>query len=159
MRTAGKDRKALWILSALILLPALSAAGQAQNEQQNGKSPWKLKLSSSSMRVCLGSSLPLELEVTNQSNDDIRIDKLNLWQDFSFQRSGSTGERGWLTIDYIHGPNDSVLVKADASYRSTYDFSLQDNFFGFPEKYIIKLHYEQVYSNEVSFEIYDCNPR
>jgi len=148
---------------------ALGIVAQAQESArpQPKERPISLKLSAESANVCLGSFVPLELTITNQSDRELKISKLDVWRNFYFEYLASDGSKktiGYLvspgrTEDYVRLRDDIFSLKPDATYTTSFRFPLGDpRYFEYRSTYILKLYYkDSANSNFVSFETYDCN--
>lgn len=158
-------------VALLICALALSGSVQAQDKAQTqpGVRAINLKLSSESARVCLGSFVPLNLDLTNQTGQEIKIRKLDVWRDFSFKYAASDGSSkniGYGIVpgrveDYDRLRNDVFTLNPQATYTTTFKFPLTDHrFFEVPGTYTLRSYYDNMAaSNIVRFETYDCNSK
>ena len=155
----------------LAFILAMSGTIHAQEDARLGSPvrPIGLNLSAESARVCLGSFVPLELKMTNHSEREIKISKLDVWRNFSFEYVGADGSKesvGYLiwpgtTAEYERLQNEIRVLKPHDTYTTTFKFSVgNQRFFQTPNKYLLKAYYNQeAGSNAVSFETYDCNSK
>ena len=134
---------------------------KATPEQDERQSELQMTVSTTSMLLCLGSSLPLELQIANEGNGEVKIDKVDLWNRFTygFSRPDGSGCGGGTASDCSHCRGNYVVLKPSGHYESSFKFLLVDPFFKEPGTYRIKMNYEQISTNELSFELYDCNPK
>ena len=61
-------------------------------DQDKPRSDLSMTLSSNSLMLCVGSALPLNLEIANQGRAEVKIDKVDLWNQFSYGFSGTDGQ-------------------------------------------------------------------
>jgi hypothetical protein len=157
------------IIVVLTWALALSIIAQAQESArpQPEERPISLKLSVESAKVCLGSLVPLTLTMTNRSDRELTISKLDVWRNFYFEYLASDGSKktiGYLVSpgrmeDYVRLRDDIFSLKPDATYTTSFRFPLGDpRHFEYASMYTLKLYYKDLAnSNFVSFETYDCN--
>jgi hypothetical protein len=146
-------------LFALLVLMSSIATAQREAKENATKDDLKLELSTTSERHCASESLPLKLNVTNQSDRDVQIAKLGIWLRFRYEYVGPDGKRtgaslvlepDWSRIDL---PENSFFLKPKESYLSTSKFfeSRREG------KYAIRLFYNGFESNKLEFEVVNCD--
>ena len=148
------------LLLLAICAGAVVLSGKTNAEQGKQQSQLKMSLSSSTLMLCLGSSLPLGLELTNQGSEEVKIDKVDLWNRFSYSlsRTDGSGRGGGRGSSCDHCRGNYVVLQPGGRYESSFDYPM-DDFFKDAGKYTIKMMYEDISTNELSFELYDCNPQ
>jgi len=141
------------------LLLGISAQAQVVADDKKELPPVELKLSTTSMMLCLGSAIPLNLELTNRGSEEIKIDQFDIWNQFTYGYFGNrtAGRGGGQGSGCDHCLRDLVTLKTDKPYESSFNFPLENDFFKDAGKYSIRVYVEQVSSNEVEFELYNCN--
>lgn len=146
---------------AIVLAGTLVFSIKAKPEQDKRQSELQMTVSTTTMMLCLGSSLPLELEIANQGNQEVKLDKSDLWNRFSysFSRTDGSGRSGGMASSCSHCRGHYVVLKPGGRYESSLEYPLDVPFFKDPGNYSIKMNYEQISTNELSFELYDCNPQ
>ena len=147
-------------LLAIVLAGTLVESVKSKPERDQPESDLRLTLSSKSLMLCLGSSLHLDLVIANQGINEVKIDKVDLWSQFSYSfsatdGSGRGGGRG-SSCDHCRG--NYIVLPPGGRYESSFEYPL-DEFFKDAGKYTIKMTYEQISTNELTFELYDCNPQ
>ena len=146
----------------LVCILAFAGIALAQDISGPGKvEQVELRLSSTKIMLCLGASLPLEMELINRSDQEIKIDKVDLWNSFSYRRlsKGNLGMGGGQESGCSHCGGNFIFLPPGKIHESKFNFDLISDVFEEPGEYKIKLNYKQVSSNELHFELYDCNPR
>jgi len=148
----------------IVLAGTLVLSIKATPGQDERQSELQMTVSTTAMMLCLGSSLPLELKIANEGNREVKIDKVDLWNRFTYgfsrpDGSGGGGVGGGTASGCSHCRGNYVVLKPSGHYESSFKFLLVDPFFKEPGMYRIKMHYEQISTNELSFELYDCNPK
>ena len=144
-------------LIGLLLLVGTASARTIASLGQEPKPSIELKLSATSLMVCVGSSLPLELELTNRGTPDFKIDKFEIWNHFNYGFEGDRemGRGGGMGSSCNCAP-ESVVVAQDQTYKSSFAFDLDHDFFRDPGKYTIRLAIAGVGSNELEYELFSC---
>lgn len=141
------------------LLLSMVAQGQVMADEKTQLPPLELKLTATSLMLCVGSALPLNLELTNRGGEEIKIDKFDIWNHFTYgcleDRSADRG--GGQASGCDHCLRDLITLKTDKPYESSFNFPLENDFFKDAGKYSIRVYVEQVSSNELEFELYNCN--
>ena len=172
MNKAGSTKRGLVLLTLSVILSITAHAQESALPNAEGRKI-TLKLSAEVTKVCLGSFVPLKLLVTNHTESEIKLSKLDVWRYFSFEyvADGSKKDVGYLIVpgrteDYNRLRDEIVSLKPGATYTSGYKFPLADNrFFEDPRKYTLTsyLYYNAFNniagSNSVTFETYDCNSK
>lgn len=145
---------------ALIAMLTVGIRAKAQQDESISRD-LDLRLSTTTMALCVGSSLPMELEITNLSNQEKKIDKVDLWSSFGygFSRADGSGRGGGTGSSCSHCRGNYIALKPAGSYQSSYSYSLDNDFFHEPGGYTIKMNFGQLSTNELSFELYDCNSK
>lgn len=148
------------IIPLLVLASLLSITAFAQDESE-AKSPLELKLTAQTTAFCIGSPLALELEVTNNGQKDIALSNTYLWRDFSYAYLAQKGrDRSGASSTRVDNVGRSFVLHPGESYRSTYELQLPSNFFQEAGTYTLMTYLDDIYSNEVTFELYNCgNPQ
>ena len=146
------------LLVTIVLLSTLVPSVKSSTAQEKPQSELRMTLSSKTLMLCLGSPLRLDLELANHGSQELKLDKFELWNHFSYGFSGTNGSgrgggRG-SGCDSCHG--NYVVLPPGGRYESSYDYPL-DDFFKDAGKYTMKMTYNQVSTNELTFEFYDCN--
>lgn len=146
------------ILAGSLLL-GLTAQAQATIAEQKELPPLDIKISAASMMVCLGTELPLNMELTNRGPDQIKIDKFEIWNHFQYGYFGErdAGRGGGEGASRYQSPPELVVLDRDKPYESSFKFPLSNEFFKDAGRYSLKLTIEGVSSNEIEFELYNCN--
>lgn len=108
--------------------------------------------------MCVGSSIPLGLELTNQGAAEFKIDKFDIWNSFNYGFYGErdAGRGGGMGSSCYHCRPDPIAVAQGQTYKSSFDFDLKHDFFKEAGKYTIKLTIAGVASNDVEFELFSC---
>ena len=157
-RANGQLKKIAPRLLISLALMAVTLTAQTKEKQRDTLQDLKLELSITSETHCAGSKLPLKLKITNQSDRDVPIAKLGVWLQFWYRYIGADGketeagaifEPDWTRIDL---PENSILLKQKESCSSTSEF-----FESRKGKYALKLLYNRAESNQVEFEIVNCD--
>jgi len=154
----SSPHKMIGILTIVFVLGPV-AFGQSPATEPAKSSPLDLKLTTTSMMLCVGSELPLNLELANRGTGQIQIDKLDIWNRFRYGYFGSreSGRGGGQSSRCLDCRPDYVVVDRDKPYESSFKFPLTNDFFKDAGKYSISLIFDGVASNEVEFELYSCN--
>jgi hypothetical protein len=152
--------KILQCAFVLVLGITLALGIAAKPVPDSPQAELKLVLSSPTMMLCLGSPLPLEMQLINQGDREVRIDKSELWTGFSygFSRPDGSGGGGGEASSWI-SDRDVVVLKPGENYVSSFQYQLAGSFFNDAGGYVFKTNYQHVSSNEITFELYDCNPQ
>lgn len=148
------------ITKVIVLAAALVFSAKGNAEQDKRQSELQMTLSTTTVMLCLGSSLPLDLEITNQGNHEVKIDKFELWKRFSYSlsRTDGSGRGGGMASSYYPSRANYVTLKPGGRHESSFEYPLGD-FFKDAGMYTIKMTVDEISTNEVSFELYDCNPK
>ena len=159
--TVIRADRLLCLLASLLTITILAHAQSATEEPktEKAKPPLELKLSTTSLMLCIGSALPLNLELTNRGSEEIKIDKFDIWNQFTYGylQDRSSGRGGGQASGCDHCLRDLITLKTDKPYESSLSFPLENDFFRDAGKYSIRVYVEQVSSNELEFELYNCN--
>ena len=152
------SRQLIFTLACSLFLFVVAHA-QVAAEYKKGSLPIEVKLSTTSMMLCLGSGIPLNLELTNHGRDEIRIDKFDLWSHFSYGHDAHDGiGRGGGETSFCERCRGTyTILKPDKAFESSFTFPLEGEFFKNAGSYSIKVDIEGTYSNQVEFELYNCN--
>ena len=143
------------LILLIIFASLLSITALAQDESE-AKSPLEIKLTARTTAFCVGSPLVLELEVTNNGQKDVSINKSHVWKDFSYAYSARNRERSGGTMTRDENGGGNFILHPAETYRSTYEFALPSDFFQTAGAYRLTTHIDFIYSNEVTFELFDC---
>ena len=108
--------------------------------------------------VCLGASIPMELELTNRGAEEFKVDKFDLWSEFRYGFLGDRemGRGGGMGSSCYDCRPDPVVVRHDETYKSSFSFDLNHDFFKDAGKYTIKLEIAGVQSNDLEFQLFNC---
>ena len=154
------------MISLVAIALFLSSAVQAQTSspepvENKRPAPFELKLSTTTTMLCIGNSIELELELTNVSQEPVEIDKLRLWDSFfySHSRPDGSGRNGGSSTNCGHCGKEKITLAPGANYRDKHTFSLDYDFFQEAGTYTIEVDYDQISSNSVEFELYECNQK
>ena len=155
------------LISACLCLLALGAQAQVGSEGKSEKQPLALDLTAGLTRVCLKSSLPLALKITNRGDQEITILKFELWQRFKFwqyREPGGYGSPAFVIScsvlpdeDVASSPDYSQMLKPNDTLTSSFKLGLQDDFFPSPGRYKVETSYDHTKSNLVEVEVVDCS--
>src|SRR4051812_4937487 len=88
----SKRRRVSCFVMALLLLVVGNAL--AQEKVKKKKEPLKAELTTPAATLCPGGSLALEMQLTNEGQETIRIDKADLWSGFTYGRYLVVGPDG-----------------------------------------------------------------
>jgi hypothetical protein len=77
------ERLSLVLIVGLLAVSATSAQ-TIEQPAPAAKPSIEIKLSATSLMVCLGSSIPMELELTNRGAEEFKVDKFDLWKEFRY---------------------------------------------------------------------------
>jgi hypothetical protein len=151
----------LYEFALAFVLAATAVLGIDAKPLQDGtKSELQMTLSTTTMMLCLGSPLPLEVAITNLGSKQVKIDRVDLWANFEYSFSGANGGRGGgyaSNCDSCRG--DYVVVMPGANQYNEFAFPLSSDFFKDIGRYHIRLKYSDITTNQLDFELYDCNPK
>lgn len=149
------------VLLTTVLTAAVAFSVNGQSNQQPAASDLELTLSTTTLLTCLGSSLPLKLEIRNQGTREMKIDKVDLWSQFTygFSGPGGSGRGGGSGTGCDPCRGNLVLIEPGHRYEDSMDYHLGSEFFKDAGKYTLKMHYGELATNQLSFELYDCNPK
>ena len=140
------------------LIAASMANAQISPSEPEVKPSIELKLSARSLMVCVGSSLPLELELTNRGAEGFKEDKFNIWNQFTYGFMGDReeGRGGGMGASCFRCQPDPIVIGHEQTYKSSFDFDLKHDFFKDAGKYNLRLKIAGVQSNDVEFELFSC---
>ena len=158
-RRSPKLKKFAFVLSVFIIILGGMEPALSQLREHPPKQDLNLELSTSSDRHCAGVNLPLELKITNDTNQEIKIKKLDIWRQFHYQYIGADGKRTEANAIFepdwsrINLPENIITLKPKESYGS------KSEFFEKPRvgKYALRLLLDSWVSNELEFEVINCN--
>ena len=108
--------------------------------------------------VCVGSSLPLDLELTNRGSDKFKVDKFDIGAHFTYGFLGDreTGRGGGMGKGCGDCSPKFVTIDPNETYKSSFNFDLTNDFFKDAGKYVIQTTIGGVDSNELEFELFSC---
>jgi hypothetical protein len=108
--------------------------------------------------VCVGSPLPLDLEITNRGSYKFKVDKFEIGSSFTYGFFGDreSGRGGGMGIGCGECSPDFVSIDPDGTYKSSFNFDLTNDFFKDAGKYVIRTRVEGVDSNQLEFELFSC---
>jgi hypothetical protein len=135
-----------------------AGVAQAQTDSEKKKDALELKLSAPNTTLCAGTSIDLELEIKNISLEVVKIDKADLWTQYSYSKSFSdgTGRAGGQASNCNHCHGDFIMLYPDEAYWTIHKFSLNSEFFSEAAKYHIAASLNSSTSNKLGFELIDC---
>jgi hypothetical protein len=154
------QRSMIYLFLLVIGLAGTLVPTVKSEDQDKPRSDVRMTLSSKSLMLCVGSRLPLDLEIANQGVADVKIDKFDLWNQYEYGFLGTrgSGRGGGRGSSCSHCRGNYIVLQPGTRYESSYEFLL-DDFFKDAGKYTIKMKYGHVSTNELTFELYDCNPQ
>lgn len=150
-------RRISWLV-VVFVVGGGAALAQIHSIPTRTKPSIELKLSSATSMVCVGSSLPLDLELTNRGRNKFKVDKFDIGSSFIY---GFLGEReaargGAMGIGCGDCSPDFVTIDHNETYKSSFNFDLTNEFFKDPGKYVIQTTLKGVDSNKLEFELITC---
>ena len=150
--------RTLCLLASVFLLGPMALAQENSAPAKASLPALELKLSSRSLMGCVGSSLPLELELTNRGSEIFRVEKFDIWSHFRYGFLGQrdTGCGGGQGSSCNECLGNIAVIKPNDSYQSSFGFDLKSDFFKDAGKYEIRLVIDGVESNRVEFELFSC---
>lgn len=136
-------------------------SASADTETQGTNRNLEIKLRTLTPTACIGSSLKLEIEMTNTGPDVVTIDKVDVWSSFSFSYylpdPEGAGMGGNWNSGCSHCRGNYIVIEPGATYWEAHEISLSSfEFFKKADKYTLTTGIDSVSSNEVIFELYDC---
>lgn len=156
----------VYLLACLFIF--IAGVAQAQTDSEK-KDALELKLSAPNTTLCVGTSIDLELEIKNISQEVVKIDKADLWDSYYFFHSNADGSkqmRGQTSRHLDEGPyyGDFMVLYPGETYWGTHKVLLENEFLRKAVKYSMDTLIEAyrsksidtIYSNEVDFELIDC---
>jgi hypothetical protein len=150
-----------YLLACLFIFAA--GVAQAQTDSEKKKDALELKLSTLKTTLCAGTSIDLELEIKNISQEVVKIDKADLWTQYSYSKSypdgNGTGRAGGLASNCGDCHGNFITLFPDETYWTTYKFSLSGEFFSEAAKYHIATSVNSNTSNKLDFELIDCGKK
>ena len=151
------ERLSLVLIVGLLAVSATSAQ-TIEQPAPAAKPSIEIKLSATSLMVCLGSSIPMELELTNRGAEEFKVDKFDLWKEFRYGFLGDRkmGRGGGMGSSCYDCRPDPIFVRHDETYKSSFSFDLNHDFFKDAGKYTIKVVIAGVESNDLEFELFSC---
>jgi hypothetical protein len=145
------------LLVVVFVVGGGAALAQIHSMPTRTKPSIELKLSSATSMVCVGSSLPLDHELTNRGPNKFKVDKFDIGCCFIYGFLGDeTGRGGATGIGDIDRKADFINIDSNKTYKSSFKFDLTNEFFKDPGKYVIQTTLEGVHSNKVEFELITC---
>ncbi len=159
----GKFKIGARLTIFLSLFVALSIAAQ---EKQQAKikveaAPLEIKLSTPTPILCAGASLLLEMEIKNISRGEVKVDKIDLWNVFSYSASkpDGSGMGGGQAFGCDHCRGNFIFFHPGMTYWDSHNFDLQSDFFQSAGDYTIRVSINSVSSNIVNFKLTDCGTK
>jgi hypothetical protein len=146
------------LLVVVFVVSGGAALAQIHSMPTRTKPAIELKLSSGTLKVCVGSSLPLNLELTNRGRNKFKVDKFDIGSCFIYEFLGDreAARGGSMGIGFIDRSPDFVTIDHNATYKSSFNFDLTNEFFKDPGKYVIQTTLNGVRSNKIEFELITC---
>lgn len=140
----------------IVSVLASGATAAQPSAPSEAKPTIDLKLSATSLMTCVDSSLPLTLEITNRGTEDIKVDKFEIWNRFRYGFMGDRPFRGGGMGSSCNCQPELVVVSPGQTYTSSFNFDLKNDFFKDAGKYDLQLMLAGVQSNEIEFELFNC---
>jgi len=150
--------------------------GVALSQDRVDEKSLKMELSTPAASLCPGGTLELEMQITNESQQVIRIDRADLWGSFSYgaepvvnpdgSGSGTAGGGDMKIGNYKRVAY--VTIPPGETFWTKYSFKLDKDFFREAGKYTLKTYvtYElegkidlPADSNEIEFEVFECTSK
>jgi hypothetical protein len=176
MKSEGR-RFSYFVMALLLLAVGGKALSQETARAKKKKEPLKAELTTPAAALCPGGSIALEMQLTNESQETIRIDETDLWSSFSYGRTLVVGPDGELLKPGGGGGmgsscgncrGDYIVISPGETFWTKHSFKLEGNFFNEAQKYTLRtqVKYEladkqglSVDSNEIEFELFECTSK
>lgn len=141
-----------------LIISCGAAYAQLQSIPTRAKPAIEQKLSSGTLKACVGSSLPLDLELTNRGRHKFKVDKFDIGCCFIYEFLGDreAARGGAMGIGDIDRKADFINIDPNKTYKSSFNFDLTNEFFKDPGKYVIQTTLKGVDSNKLEFELITC---
>jgi len=155
---ASKFKIVAQIVLFLSLFAAPSVQAQEGRRTKLKAAPLTIKLSTPTPILCVGASLLLEMEIKNVSRKEVKIDKFDVWNRFSFTlaKPDGSGMNGAKASGCDHCLGDFIFFHPGMTYWDSHNFDLKSDFFQNMADYTIRVSINSVDSNEVKFKLIDC---
>ncbi len=142
----------------LSLFAALSAPAQERQRAKVKAAPLEIKLSTPTPILCASTSLLLEIEIKNISRKEVKIDKIDLWNVFSYSTSkpDGSGMGGGQAFGCDHCRGNFIFFHPGMTYWDSHNFDLKADLFQSVADYTIRVSINSVESNDVKFKLIDC---
>ena len=166
-----KIKRALAI-SCVLCLMLFSFTVTAQPASQRGRSGKgddarpEAQLTANTPGICLNSALALVLEITNAGQQEIRVNKSDLWNRFTYTSPGSELSGSSISCGFRDdSPQNWVTLAPGAKYFDTFLYMTEQSYFKAAGTYRISTSFSYyigdkpagtIKSSEAEFEIYDC---
>jgi hypothetical protein len=149
------------VILLLSLFVALSAPAQERQRTKVKAAPLEIKLSTPTPILCAGTSLLLEMEIKNISRKEVKLDKIDLWNVFSYSTSkpDGSGSGGGQASGCDHCRGNPIFFHPGMTYWDSHNFPLQRDFFQSVGDYSISVSINSVSSNNVNFKLIDCGTK
>src|SRR5258708_13650019 len=91
IRSGQREHPSYQLVHILVcsLLLGISAQAQVVADDKKELPPVELKLSTTSMMLCIGSAIPLNLELTNRGSEEIKKDQFDIWNQVTYGYFGN----------------------------------------------------------------------
>ncbi|MBV9211038.1 MAG: hypothetical protein JOZ52_10435 [Acidobacteria bacterium] len=143
------------IVLLVVVASLLCVTALAQDEEE-ARSPLELKLTTRTTAFCVGSPMMFEMEVTNNGQKDVAINKAQLWSEFSYTSLNPGRRMAGAWGRQFDNRGGQLILQPGDSYHTEYELELPADFFRAAGHYSIKTMMDHIFSNEIEFELYDC---
>lgn len=130
----------------------------AETESHNCKQNLEIKLRTLTPLACLGSSLKLELEVTNNGEDEVRLNRAYFWNSYHFSPlilQGKDQKRKYFITHYwpVTTNEDIFYLAPGATHIETRDWPPEE--VDLAGTYTLEMYIHGT-KNRLQFELSDC---
>lgn len=141
----------LLFAAALALLCLLPPGIDAQ-DRRSGKPKLELKLSTTKLMMCVGSAIPLELQITNRTERPVKIESSAVWKNFTYSFEAPTPPRRSGSHGSTCGGCDRefVTLKPGESYETRQDFELIQPHFKDVGEYTLSTGFEKIRFEQIN---------
>ena len=129
-------RRILYLWIALLISASGNRALGQMNKSQAQTQALDLKVITKVPSVCYGEKLSIEMELKNESKDEIAINSEKLWSFVTFEapkpsKFGVNGARGIILLPRMqsHENDDFVILESGEVYKKTAVVSINSQFF------------------------------
>jgi hypothetical protein len=153
------------LLQAVVCAQAIPTQKGMEEDFRKQESPLEIKLSTSTPTLYAGSCLMMEMVLTNEGTEELKIDESDLWKLFMYSYAAQDGSgKGGGQGSTCYGCSDETLsLNPGMTYTSSHCFDLDNEFFRNAGEYGITtiIRFElagksgnSAASNSIRFEIY-----